>query len=66
VRSKVRYRDKPDEPTIWLHTLNSTLVATERALVAILENYQTKDGSVTIPEALQEYMGGATKIRPAT
>lgn len=66
VRSKVRYRDKSDEPTKWVHTLNSTLVATERALVAILENYQTKGGSVIIPEALQEYMGGATEIRPAT
>ncbi len=66
VRSKVRYREKPDEPTKWVHTLNSTLVATERALVAILENYQTKDGSITIPKVLREYMGGATKIRPAT
>ncbi len=66
VRSKVRFRDRPDEPTKWVHTLNSTLVATERALVAILENYQAKDGSVTIPEVLQPYMGGATKIRPAT
>lgn len=66
VRSKVRFRDRPDEPTKWVHTLNSTLVATERALVAILENYQTKDGSITIPETLQVYMGGATKIKPAT
>lgn len=66
VRSKVRFRDRSDEPTKWVHTLNSTLVATERALVAILENYQSKDGSVSVPEALQAYMGGATKIRPAT
>jgi seryl-tRNA synthetase len=66
VRSKVRFRDRPDEPTKWVHTLNSTLVATERTLVAILENYQTKDGSITIPETLQVYMGGATKIKPAT
>jgi seryl-tRNA synthetase len=66
VRSKVRFRDRPDEPTKWVHTLNSTLVATERTLVAILENYQTKDGSVIIPETLQVYMGGATKIKPAT
>jgi seryl-tRNA synthetase len=65
VRSKVRFRDRPDEPTKWVHTLNSTLVATERTLVAILENYQTKDGSVIIPETLQVYMGGATKIKPA-
>ncbi|MGA8905372.1 MAG: serine--tRNA ligase [Candidatus Bathyarchaeia archaeon] len=66
VRSKIRFRDRPDEPTSWVHTLNSTLVATERALVAILENYQTKDGSITIPETLQVYMGGATKLKPAT
>ncbi|MGA8857293.1 MAG: serine--tRNA ligase [Candidatus Bathyarchaeia archaeon] len=66
VRSKVRFRDRPDEPTKWVHTLNSTLVATERTLVAILENYQTKDGSITIPETLQVYMGGATKIKAAT
>jgi seryl-tRNA synthetase len=63
VRSKIRYRDKPDEPTKWVHTLNSTLVATERALIAIMENYQEKDGSIRIPETLQVYMGGATKIR---
>jgi len=66
VRSKIRFRDKSDEPTKWVHTLNSTLVATERTLVAILENYQREDGSVTVPETLQVYMGGATKIRPAT
>ena len=66
VRSKVRYRDRPDEPTKWVHTLNSTLVATERTLVAILENYQTVDGSIIVPEVLQVYMGGATKIKPAT
>lgn len=66
VRSKVKFRDRPDEPTKWVHTLNSTLVATERTLVAILENYQTIDGSITIPETLQVYMGGATKIKPAT
>lgn len=66
IRSKIRFRDKPDEPTKWVHTLNSTLVATERALIAILENYQTKDGSITIPETLQVYMGGAKRIRPAT
>jgi seryl-tRNA synthetase len=64
VRSKIRFRDKPDEPTKWVHTLNSTLVATERTLVAIMENYQAKDGSITIPEQLQIYMGGAAKIKP--
>ncbi|HUK27289.1 MAG TPA: serine--tRNA ligase [Candidatus Acidoferrales bacterium] len=65
VRSKVRYREKPDEPTKWVHTLNSTLVATERTIVAILENYQAKDGSINIPETLQAYMDGAKQIKPA-
>ena len=65
VRSKIRFRDKSDEPTRWVHTLNSTLIATERAIIAIMENYQNKDGSITIPDVLQSYMGGATKIASA-
>jgi seryl-tRNA synthetase len=65
VRSKIRYRDKPDEPTKWVHTLNSTLLASERTLIAIIENYQTQEGSVVIPDVLQPYMGGAAMIRPA-
>ena len=65
VRSKIRFRDKSDEPTKWVHTLNSTLIATERALVAIMENCQTQDGLIDIPETLQPYMRGAQKIRPA-
>jgi len=65
VRSKIRFRDNPDEPTQWVHTLNSTLVATERTLVAIVENYQNEDGSITIPEALRVYMRGASKIKPS-
>lgn len=46
------------------HTLNSTAVATSRALVVILENYQQEDGSVVIPEALRPYMGGREKLTP--
>ncbi|HWG89842.1 MAG TPA: serine--tRNA ligase [Candidatus Thermoplasmatota archaeon] len=46
------------------HTLNSTAVATSRALVVILENYQQEDGSVVIPEVLRPYMGGKTKLEP--
>jgi seryl-tRNA synthetase len=45
-----------------VHTLNGSGVAVGRALIAVLENYQEEDGSVAIPEALQPYMGGATKI----
>ncbi len=45
------------------HTLNSTAMATSRGLVAILENYQNEDGSVTIPKVLRPYMGGQDTIR---
>ena len=62
VRSRIRYREKPSEPTKYLHTLNSTLVATERAIVAILENYQKPDGTIQIPEVLRKYMGGQETI----
>jgi len=62
VRSRIRYRTKPNEPTAYVHTLNSTLVASERALIAILENYQQADGSVVIPNVLVPYMNGLEKI----
>ena len=62
VRSKVRYREKPSLPTKYVHTLNSTLVATERAIVAIMENNQTQNGSITIPQVLQSYMNGQKEI----
>ncbi|MGO9646067.1 MAG: serine--tRNA ligase [Candidatus Bathyarchaeia archaeon] len=65
VRSKIRFRDRPNEPTKWPHTLNSTLTASERTLIAIMENYQTENGSIEIPKALEPYMGGITKVRPA-
>ena len=48
----------------FLHTLNSTAIATERTLCAILENYQQVDGSVNIPKVLQPHMNGITKISP--
>ena len=59
-RQKIRFRDKRNEDTKYIHTLNSTLVATERTMVAILENFQTKDGHVNIPNVLQKYMGKKT------
>jgi len=64
VRSKVRYRNRPSDPTSYVHTLNSTLVATERALIAVLENYQHEDGSVTVPDKLVSYANGLEKIKP--
>jgi seryl-tRNA synthetase len=63
VRSNIRYRERTNDPTAWVHTLNSTLVATERALVAILENYQYEDGSVEVPKVLIPYMAGAETIK---
>ena len=59
-RLKIRFRDKTNEDTQYAHTLNSTLVATERTMVAIMENFQTKDGHINIPNALQKYMGKKT------
>jgi seryl-tRNA synthetase len=59
-RLKIRFRDKTNEETQYLHTLNSTLVATSRILVSIMENFQTKDGHVVIPKVLEKYMGKNT------
>jgi len=59
-RLKIRFRDKTNEDTQYVHTLNSTLVATQRTMVAIMENFQTKDGHVNIPNVLQKYMGKKT------
>lgn len=56
-RLKIRYREKTNEETKYLHTLNSTLIATSRVLVSIMENFQTKDGHITVPSVLQKYMG---------
>ncbi len=61
-RLKIRFRDKTNEDTHYLHTLNSTLVATTRVLVSIMENFQTKDGHIKIPHVLQSYMGNQKEI----
>lgn len=55
-RSNIKYKDKKGNKH-FVHTLNNTAIATPRILGAILENYQQKDGSVKVPEVLQEYMG---------
>jgi len=57
IRSNIRYRDKSGEPSKFVHTINSTLVATERVLISVLENYQQRDGSILVPPALVPYMG---------
>lgn len=56
-RLKIRFRDKTNEQTQYLHSLNSTLVATTRTLVAIMENFQTRDGHIDVPKPLQSYLG---------
>ena len=63
VRSRIKYRARSNNSPVYVNTLNSTLVATERALIAILENYQKKDGSVEIPKVLVPYMNQREKIK---
>jgi seryl-tRNA synthetase len=60
-RAQIRYRREKGKPN-FVHTLNGSGLAVGRTLVAILENYQQKDGSVLIPTALRPYMGGLEKI----
>ncbi len=61
-RLKIRFREKTNEDTQYLHTLNSTLIATTRVMVSIMENFQTKDGHIRIPSVLQNYMGNQKEI----
>lgn len=58
-RLKIRFRDRTDEQPQYLHSLNSTLVATTRTMVAIIENFQTRDGHIAVPKALQKYVGSS-------
>jgi len=61
-RLNVRYGIEGEKPKGFVHTINGTGIATGRAIVAILENYQNEDGSITVPHALRQYMGGIKKI----
>lgn len=63
-RLKIRFKRNGEKKPIFVHMLNGTAIANSRALIAILENYQQKDGSVLIPDALKPYMGGVKKISP--
>ncbi|MCK1237071.1 serine--tRNA ligase [Streptococcus uberis] len=63
-RAQIRYRDEADGKVKLLHTLNGSGLAVGRTVAAILENYQNEDGSVTIPEVLRPYTGGAEMISP--
>jgi serine--tRNA ligase len=57
-------RVKGEEGNYFLHTLNNTVVATPRGLIALIENNYNEDGSINIPKVLQPYMGGKSKIMP--
>jgi len=62
-RLNIRYREKEGAPTKgFVHTLNSTAIATGRTIVAILENFQQGDGSIAVPEVLRKYLGDIEKI----
>ena len=61
-RMKARFRVKGKKGTRFVHTLNGSGLATGRTLIAVIENYQNADGSVTVPETLRPYMGGLDRI----
>jgi len=62
-RLSIRHRERVTEETQLVHTLNSTLVATERTMVAILENYQTNNRTIIVPNVLRKYMGEIQEIK---
>lgn len=61
-RMRARYREPGSGRSEFLHTLNGSGVAVGRALVAVMENYQNEDGSITVPEVLRPWMGGRERI----
>jgi seryl-tRNA synthetase len=61
-RSQIRYKPKGGKGTQFVHTLNGSGLAVGRTLVAVIENYQQKDGSIAVPKVLKPYMGGLEKI----
>ena len=64
-RMQARYRNEKGKPEL-AHTLNGSALAVGRTLVAVLENYQNADGSVSVPEALRPYMGGVERLARAS
>lgn len=64
-RMNARYRPADDKNTRFVHTLNGSGLVVGRMIVAILENYQQADGSVSVPTALQPYLGGLNRLEPA-
>jgi seryl-tRNA synthetase len=64
-RMRARFRPAGEKGTQFVHTLNGSGLAVGRTLIAILENYQQANGSVTVPEVLRTYMDGCEKLDPA-
>jgi seryl-tRNA synthetase len=62
-RMQLRWKNPDTKESEFLHTLNGSGLAVGRTLVAVIENHQNADGSITIPKVLQSYMGGLTKIK---
>jgi seryl-tRNA synthetase len=62
-RLRVRYREAPGKPTSFVHTLNSTALASTRTLIAIMENHQTAEGHIAIPRVLRPYLPGIDIIK---
>ena len=61
-RARIKYRPEPHLKSEFVHTLNGSGLALPRTIVAIMENYQNKDGTITIPEVLRPYMRGQEVI----
>ena len=64
-RMNARYRSEGEKKTRFVHTLNGSGLAVGRTLVAVMENYQNEDGSVTVPDCLAPYMGGVEVLSPS-
>jgi seryl-tRNA synthetase len=65
-RANIKFRREGTGKAEFVHTLNGSGLAVGRTLIAVLENYQQKDGSVVVPEALRPFMGGLERIEPST
>lgn len=63
-RANIRFSEPGSKKKPYVHTLNGSGLAVGRCLVAVMENYQQKDGSIVIPEALKPYMGGLEVVEP--
>jgi seryl-tRNA synthetase len=64
-RMNARYRVSGEKELRFVHTLNGSGLAVGRTMIAVMENYQNEDGSITVPEALRPYMGGLETIAAA-